>query len=639
MRRDLILQYLYQKNQTLLSQELEFEFSISNPTLRNELRDLNEIGKTSGFLIRKKRDSGGYFLDISDDTEFQAYLQGLDLGLAPDLPRVRVNNIMVLLLQMNDFQTVDALAENLMVGRSTILNDLKEVEEQAEDFNLVVERKSRYGIRIVGSEENFRRALSFFINQNETGLIKKVSYQKFEEEFADKHIRDVLITEINKRQIELSYFVFENILSHIKVLAYRVSQRNFILPNTRVEGEIILKPEFLGVSREVCETISKLYNVELPESEISYLAMHISGKSSVDDIDKEEKEKLKSKLYECLVKLDAAFLMKFSEDHMLLDMLALHMHPLFKRLCLNLTLSNPLIEDVYSRYSYLFIITFRFSRMVKEVWGYDLSRDEMGYVVMHFAGHMERAKREKLSTYKKILLLFDNGNSFANYTKTRLDSVFKDVEIELAPYTRLSSIEQYKYNLLVSSFALDKSEVEIPFLQISSIPTSDDVKRITKKIVNYSMDSERNDATLNSVFYPELFKIVSGSNYLEIIKKMSEAAVSNGFAYEDYPDLVMEREEAFTTIFQGGIAAPHPVEMRAIKDSISVTILKKPIEHKGRMVQLIFLINVSENTIYLVKELSNLITYLEDTPDKKQLLLKCADFYEFQYEVSKMLFR
>jgi lichenan operon transcriptional antiterminator len=643
MRRDLILQYMYQKRKSLTSHALESEFAISNRTLRNELKELNVIGEKSGFAIQKKRGEG-YLLKVVNQDQFQTYIKEIDGALAPDLPRVRVNNIIMLLLQTTNFQTIDMFADSLMISRSTVFSDMIEVEKQVRIFDLKVESKSRYGVRLIGDETNFRRAFSYFLSQKETGLLKKSTYQQFEKAFPFEEIRTVLNEEVQNNQLKLSYFAFENILLHIQVLSFRVTQHNFILPNQEKKLDVsLINPSFMNIAKRICEILSELYHVVLPVSEIIYLAAHISGKSSVDEIEEHEKNDLKQKLMKCLEKLDQTFLTQFSDDQHLLNTLIMHMYPLLRRLYFNLKLTNPLIDDVYSRYSDVFMIALNFSEMIKEVWGFELSSDEMGYITMHLAAHMEREKQKQLSSYKKILLSYGLGAGSADLMKMKLETLFQGATIDVVLYSELQSVHLEKYDLLVSSISILFDNISIPYIQVAPILTETDVQRIRRTLTRYPASRvKENTPTLLSLFHSELFTIEErreSFDYKAFIKDKAKRVVELGFATPDYPTLVVDREEKISTILQYGIAAPHALKMVAIQDSISVVIFKNPPSIDGKVVQILFLINLRAGDLFLHKELSRLFLHLMDHPEAKQKVLKSNNFNDFQYEISKILFQ
>ncbi|WP_223590966.1 BglG family transcription antiterminator [Neobacillus bataviensis] len=642
MRRDLILQYLYQKGKSLTSHEVESEFAISNRTLRNELKELNVIGEKSGFVIQKKRGEG-YLLQVVNQEMFQSYMKEIEGALAPDLPRVRVINIIMLLLQTTEFQTIDMFAESLMISRSTVLSDMILVEKQVRIFDLKVETKSRYGVRLLGEETNFRRAFSYFLSQKEKGLLKKSNYLNFEKAFPFEEIRTVLSEEVQNNHLKLSYFALENILVHIKILSFRVTQHNFILPNQEKKLDVsLIKPSFMNIAKRICEILSELYHVVLPESEIIYLAAHLSGKSSVDDIEEQEKNDLKQNLKQCFEKLDQTFLTQLTGDQQLLDMLLMHMYPLLRRLYFNLKLTNPLIDAVYSRYSDVFMIALKFSEMIKEIWGFELSSDEMGYLTMHFAAHMEREKQKQLSSYQKILLLYGSGAGSANLLKMKLESLFQGAKIDVVLYSELQSVHLEEYDLLVSSIPIRFDNISIPYIQVAPILTETDIQRIRRTLTRYPASRvKENTPTLLSLFHSELFYIEESResfDYSAFIKEKAKCVVEMGFTTPDYPDLVVEREEKISTILQNGIAVPHALKMVAIQDSISVVIFKNPPTFEGKVVQILFLINLRAGDLFLHKELSRLVLHLMDHPGAKHKILKSNNFNDFQYEISKILF-
>lgn len=642
MRRDLILQYLYQKGKTLTSHEIESEFAISNRTLRNELKELNVIGEKSGFVIQKKRGEG-YLLHVENQEMVQSYLEEIKGALAPDLPRVRVINIIMLLLQTTEFQTIDMFADSLMISRSTVLSDMVEVEKQVRIFDLKVEAKSRYGVRLLGDETNFRRAFSYFLSQKETGLLKKSNYLNFEKAFPFEEIRAVLSEEVQINHLKLSYFALENILVHIQILSFRVTQHNFILPNQEKKLDVsLIKPSYMNIAKRICEVLSELYHVVLPESEMIYLAAHISGKSSVDDIEEQEKNDLEQKLKHCFEKLDQTFLTQFTGDQQLSDMLLMHMYPLLRRIYFNLKLTNPLIDDVYSRYSDVFMIALKFSEMIKEIWGFELSSDEMGYITMHFAAHMEREKQKQLSSYRKILLSYGSGAGSAELLKMKLETLFQGAAINVVLYSELQSVHLEEYDLLVSSHPIRFDNSSIPYIQVAPILTETDIERIRRTLTRYPASRVKENApTLLSLFHSEMFYIEDtreSFDYKAYIKEKAKRVVELSFATPDFPDLVVEREEKISTILQNGIAVPHALKMVAIQDSISVVIFKNPTTYDGKVVQILFLINLRAGDLFLHKELSRLVLHLMEHPEAKQRILKSSNFNDFQYEVSKILF-
>ncbi|MEH7080993.1 PTS sugar transporter subunit IIA, partial [Bacillus velezensis] len=296
-----------------------------------------------------------------------------------------------------------------------------------------------------------------------------------------------------------------------------------------------------------------------------------------------------------------------------------------------------------SRYSDVFMIALNFSEMIKEIWGFELSSDEMGYLTMHLAAHMEREKQKQLSSYKKILLSYGLGAGSADLLKMKLENLFQGATIDVVVYSELQFIDLDSYDLLVSSISIQFDNLSIPYIQVAPILTETDVQRIRRTLTKYPASRVKGDEpSLLSLFHRELFYIEESResfDYKAFIKEKANSVVELGFATPDYPALVVDREEKISTILQNGIAAPHALKMVAIQDSISVVIFKNPPTIDGRVVQILFLINLRAGDLFLHKELSRLFLHLMDHPEAKQKVLKSTSFNDFQYEISKILFQ
>lgn len=77
--------------------------------------------------------------------------------------------------------------------------------------------------------------------------------------------------------------------------------------------------------------------------------------------------------------------------------------------------------------------------------------------------------------------------------------------------------------------------------------------------------------------------------------------------------------------------------MSAIRDCISVTVLKKPLIYEGKPVQLIFLINLGPGQLFLHKEISKLLLVLMEKEDSRNRLLNTNSYEQFMNEIENLL--
>lgn len=64
------------------------------------------------------------------------------------------------LLMRNDWIKLQELSQALFVSKSALSGDLKKVEERLRPYDLVLEKRSHYGIRVTGGEMSRRLCLA-----------------------------------------------------------------------------------------------------------------------------------------------------------------------------------------------------------------------------------------------------------------------------------------------------------------------------------------------------------------------------------------------------------------------------------------------------------------------------------------------
>ncbi len=79
----------------------------------------------------------------------------------------------------------------------------------------------------------------------------------------------------------------------------------------------------------------------------------------------------------------------------------------------------------------------------------------------------------------------------------------------------------------------------------------------------------------------------------------------------------MERESYMSTVYAHGVAIPHPIQILAEKNMISVCILHKPLLHEGKEVRIIFMISLTRSSYEMHKDITRKLYQL--MKDEKRL--------------------
>jgi transcriptional antiterminator, BglG family/PTS system IIB component len=144
----------------------------------------------------------------------------------------------------------------------------------------------------------------------------------------------------------------------------------------------------------LAENIQKELDIEIPESEIGYITIHLKGARYKDVTKSGIHGDLVEIVYQMIDSAEKIFKVEFRNDETLINGLLTHIQPAVERLLNGLDIRNPLINDIKNKYKDLFDKTKLITRILEEKLNTTIPDDEIGYIAMHFGASMERKNRE-----------------------------------------------------------------------------------------------------------------------------------------------------------------------------------------------------------------------------------------------------
>ncbi len=148
------------RNETLPQDELAQRLSVSTRTVRADITALNTLLAQYGAQFILNRGSG-YQLKIDNPTSFQALEE--TAPKAQHVPRTAQDRITFLLVRFltSAFSIkLEDLADEWFVSRATLQNDMVEVRERFQRYQLTLETRPRHGMKLFGSEVSIRACLT-----------------------------------------------------------------------------------------------------------------------------------------------------------------------------------------------------------------------------------------------------------------------------------------------------------------------------------------------------------------------------------------------------------------------------------------------------------------------------------------------
>lgn len=441
----------------------------------------------------------------------------------------------------------------LNTSRTTIINDLNQVETWFTDFQLELVRKQNHGCSIQGKEFNKRLALVTCIIDmvgeikllEVIGGVKKVYSSKSRygvveipgigNIFADFNFQyfvnlATLIQDItSEHYTDKSYILF---ILHLAVMVKRLQQNKGI---TEIAPDFLqeIQGKRLSFAATIAENIRHAFNLMISEVEVNYIAFILSQlviRRSVTSELSDEKfidfnaqqvfEVVGSILNTASLYIHPA--LKFDKE--LIQGLIQHIITFFNPSVSGQAHKNPILEEVRKTYPRIFQISKDSVKPLEDMIERHLNEDEISFFTMHLAAAMEKLKFAPSKKLRAIVVC-NAGIATANLLVSRIKTEFPELEV-IQTMTYLE-YNQHKmavdFDLVISSVPVEAWEK--PTIVVSPLLESRDIKRIRKLVnklasrnailPNLSLSSEN---TLSSLITAETIDLqVSLLNWEQVI--------------------------------------------------------------------------------------------------------------------------
>lgn len=529
----------------------------------------------------------------------------------------RVVQILSVLLDAKDFIKIQDLADMFFLSRSSIENTLEEIRSilKVRDIKII---GSKNGIRIDLKEDDKRELIANLINSYKSNLVIQNYYK---EDFRitinfSKDIKSLIdLQTINKviditnefmvaTNLYLTEYEFSSLVIHISILIDRI-RKNFIVEQKKSNQELETN------SKKLIKTVEKKFKVKLPRFEQENINMYINSiqqnnYNKVEYTNKQKPEKTTMLKYEDDVQ---EMLSDLRPDAELIRDLAIHLRSAINRLKKNVSIRNPYLEDIKTRFMRAFEISMRTASDLEERYTVKFDEDEIAYIAIHIQSFFER---EKKINKEDVILVCSSGYGTSKLLEQRLINVFGN-EINITDVVGLRLLEKMDTEQKIIITTVPMESYASNMIYVNPMLTTEDVKKISR-IIN--KESNYGDSFLgllsNDFFEIETEKTEQNIVIDKMVKKLLKKNYVNPGVFES----IIERENMSSTLF-GDIAIPHAKMDYVNKPSISVYINKDGINWGTGVARIVFLFLLNEENR---NDINDVYTYFNRIIDSKQLL-------------------
>lgn len=655
-----ILSILLMQQDPIIIKTLAKELDVSNRTISNDLKKLQQWLNQEGIKLTKKP-GVGVWLEINDlaKQKLEQYL--LENSENPEClsPIQRQRYILKRLLQVDIKYTVKELADELYVSRATVYKDLKQIEEWLSKYQLTLNKKDNHELEIEGAEKNWRKLtanlLTLFKDDQElkevleevtpSNRIDFNTYYTLKEIFSNialEQLDEILENILEKVESELNFLftdeAFTGLVIHIAISIERLKENKDIEMEDEQLHKLQKKDEF-EIAQFIADELNKKLGIKIPKAEIGYICLHILGAKSQQNINTTNPtsvlETVDTKIIEIanniITMAEEILNVNLQGDEQLLLGLVLHLRPAINRLKYGLSLRNPLLDKIKNKYPSVFGAAWATSIIFEHYLGIKVKEEEVGYIALHLGAALERNDNKF-----KIILVCGSGIGTAQLVASKLVKRFVNLEIvEFISAHKLKDKDLSNIDFLISTIPL--GVLAKPVVQVNPLLTEKDISSIRYEMsqmvpikTKQKLDLEIEELDLNKTELLDtnlIFINLNLDSKEEIIEFLSKQLLKYGSVREGFTNSVLEREVITSTEMVKGIAIPHGHYSYITESKVVVATLAKEIVWENQTIDTVFLLalNTREEskrffkTFRSILEDDKLLEQIKNTNDKEEM--------------------
>ncbi len=572
-----LLSLLYQnQNRFLTGRELAQALHISERTVRSYIRRMEPVITENGGEILAKQ-GNGYRLLLRRPVQF-AVLGGTPgtettrkTAQTPDSAQERRRYLMQRLLLNGETLQAEETAERLYVSTSTLKKELYQLRGMLDEYGLVFD-SGPAGISIHGDETSKRALIMdyFFRSSTFNSIQEYMDHSGYFDDIPTEQLLRMVLDESRQFGIRLSDIMVQNVLLHLALSVKRMQAG--LRPEHAVLPPAFEQSSEYQASSAIFRRLSGMTGGEYPAEEVSYLALHLSGKGSWATRQPAQGEHLEQEVKTVLSQLAEDDVMQLDEDPQLVSSLLEHLRPMVVRLMRGLPQKNPLTQDILRDQPDLMKVIRKYFGAMPCLRRYDIDDDEWAYLALHIMAALERQKEKRKL---QVLVVCATGYGSSQLLKSRLMKHFSDslhIVTETGYYEMSDDILQ-GIDLIISSVNIGPVIFGVPFIHVSVFLGEEDVQNIQRFIDQEKAGPEKKEPAaarpasksqkeiFDCYFSEEDFRVYKGHPERDqVLSDLVETLAC--YEKDSFADHMREqirlRSQMGSLVFSDTIAVPHP---------------------------------------------------------------------------------
>lgn len=543
------------------------KLNVSDKTLQKDLKIIGNYISKFNVKIDAKR-GYGILIDSNSSSNIE-FINSLNINFkeknSVSVEQRRVEILKMLLLSSNSSTSINQLSEKYYVSKTSIVNDLKYIEEWLKKYNIKLS-KTLEGTRILGKEIDIRKSIASLLEDileqsNEEDKLPEITRIELATFSALSNIFDLdsimfienIIWELEENldyAISQPYYI--NLITHILICIKRLKEGNQIeSKEDKIKSLDNLNEKVYKNVINLIDKIEERYGVSINNEEIYYIYKYIVSSGFGNTLDNnifisENYINSSEEVTNMMIDIMSEFLnINLREDELLQKGLLLHIKPMLNRLNYDIQIKNPLLKDIKERFSEILGLCMLSIKLMSPYYNItNISIDEISYIATYFQAAVERSVSSK-----RVLVVCHSGYGTSQLLSTRLKRAFPQWTIvDIVSVHRLGEIDMTNIDFIVSSVDIDIKDKM--YIVVSALLMDRDINNIKNVLMNAS--SEENSRNLNNLALEMEGNIFFNGNYNKdtdyILKNVKLEQVNLSKSYKIYINTSYEGNKLITNI-------------------------------------------------------------------------------------------
>ena len=594
-----ILDLLAKKKNDQTISTLAAKFEVSERTIRNDIKDINDylkeqkiapirFGSNGLIVIEEDIDQAG---DTTDQEDLYTY------KLSKEERRMLAAAI---LINTKEHITLSQIADMLYVSRATIINDLDGVKSMLESGKLKVISHSNKGLRLEGLEGDKRLFLLRLMSVGSNGIKENSTIRTFfkglniEIRMSEDERRN-LQKIINEQEHAYGRFMtdesFDYLMQYLMLSIQRIKNGNIM--TEPIDGN---KSKY-EMAKDIQKYICQYWDLEDAEGEIDFLCGVLDSMSYIKRKRREQKiiglQLVTRKFIENISK-DLG--VNLNRDFAFYENLTDHLESIIMK-SFNVVQRDDFLKQYVDKNPRVLEVVLKHLDLLRNFMDREISEIEVDYIVIHICAALERRKKKEVEF--RVLIVCGGGIGTSQLLLAKMRNRFDFHVVDVVSAHLLQDQKYQDIDLVISTIPLKDYEGE--YILVTPIFSDEDYLRVSGKIEQIQ-ESHRIEPT------PRAERVaVPQKDPKELIDSLSEIikdpALMNQVTrkVQEFFEIEVEVEEPLLCELLQAENIQLDVECRSWRDAITKS--AQPLLEQGKIEERyidVMIDNVRENGAYIV---------------------------------------